>query len=89
MTTGKMIATKIPIRMLFPNMSDTKPTSVGPPEQPKSPASASMAKSTVPPRLSAAAALLKVPGHRMPTENPQIAQPIISTIGTGTRLMHK
>ena len=64
--------TNIPILKLFSNALDTNPTSVGPPEQPKSPARASRANITVPPRFNAADALLNVPGQRIPTENPQI-----------------
>lgn len=87
--TGKTIAVNIPRRRLPENALETNPTRVGPPEHPKSPASASIANRTVPPLFMAADALLKVPGHIIPTENPQIAQPISPTIGTGTREMHK
>ena len=87
--TGKTIAVNIPRRRLPENALETNPTRVGPPEHPKSPASASIANRTVPPLFIAADALLKVPGHIIPTENPQIAQPISPTIGTGTREMHK
>lgn len=45
------------------------PTNVGPTEQPISPASASIANKAVPPPFMADEALLKVPGHRIPTEN--------------------
>ena len=52
------------------------PTKVGPPEQPKSPARASRANSAVPPPRMEAVAMLKVPGHMMPTDSPQSPQPI-------------
>ena len=82
--TGAMIPARIPI-LIVPAALDTKPTKVGPPEHPRSPANASIAKSKVPPLRNAADALLKVPGHIIPTEKPQIPQPISSTIGIGTR----
>lgn len=50
------------MRRLSPSCPDTKPTNVGPPEQPKSPARASKANMAVPPRLMEAVAMLNVPG---------------------------
>ena len=82
--TGKRIATPIPTRRLLENALETNPTSVGPPEQPKSPANARSANNTVPPLRKDADALLNVPGHIIPTEKPQIAQPASSTAGIGT-----
>ena len=60
---------------------DTNPASVGPPEQPTSPARASMANIAVPPLRIVADALLNVPGHIMPTEKPHTAHPISPTAG--------
>ena len=74
-----------PIFKLSPNAPDTIPTSVGPPEHPTSPPNASRANNAVPPFGRAADALLKVPGHMMPTDNPQIAQAIRLICGIGDR----
>lgn len=60
-----------PIFKLSSNAPDTIPTSVGPPEHPTSPPNASRANNAVPPFGRAADALLNVPGHMMPTDNPQ------------------
>ena len=57
------------------------PTTVGPAEQPKSPASARNANIAVPPPRILADAKLKVPGHRIPTDKPQIPQPISPSTG--------
>ena len=84
-----MIAARIPILRLFPTLLDTKPASVGPPEQPRSPASASNANIAVPPPLMDAEAMLNVPGHMIPTENPQTAQPTRLSIGTGTKAIQR
>ncbi len=46
-STGAIIPASIPI-LIFPAALETKPTSVGPPEQPRSPARASIANSNVP-----------------------------------------
>ena len=54
-----------------------------------SPASASIAKSAVPPRLSDAEARLKVPGHMIPTEKPHIPHPINCITGLGTSDMQR
>lgn len=62
---------------------DTIPTKVGPPEQPTSPPKASSANKAVPPFGREADALLKVPGHMIPTDNPQTAQASRLTNGSG------
>lgn len=77
------MAARIPACSVFPKALDTNPTRVGPEEHPRSPARASMANMTVPPRRIEAEALLNVPGHMIPTENPQMAQQISSMKGTG------
>ena len=71
---GNTIAAKIPIRRLFPRLLETNPASVGPPEHPRSPASASSANIAVPPPRIDADAILNVPGHIIPTENPQFEE---------------
>ena len=60
-----------------------KPTNVGPPPQPTSPARARRANNAVPPVFNDLAALLKLPGHIIPTDNPQIEQPISESKGDG------
>ena len=60
----------MPILRLLPQALETNPARVGPPEQPRSPARASKANMAVPPRGIMEEALLKVPGHRIPTEKP-------------------
>lgn len=59
------------------------PTKVGPPEQPMSPPSASIAKRAVPPVGMDFEARENVPGQRIPTEKPQIPQPTSDNAGTG------
>ena len=87
--TGKIIAVKIPV-FIFPSaIPDTAPTREGPDEHPKSPASASKANIAVPPVRREAAALLKVPGHIIPTEAPHKAHPTRLIIGEGVRLISK
>ena len=84
-----MIPAKIPFFRSSEAKPVTKPTSVGPPEQPTSPASASRANMAVPPFRSAADALLKVPGHMIPTDSPHKEQPIREKSGDGESEMHK
>lgn len=60
---------------------ETKPTTAGPAEHPRSPARARNANIAVPPLGQLAAARLKLPGHIMPTDSPQRAQPIIARMG--------
>ena len=81
--TGNRVATKIPIfRLLFAH-DDTNPTILGPAVQPRSPPSASSANIAVPPLVSIADEIEKVPGHIIPTQNPQIEQPISDSAGIG------
>jgi len=58
---------------------------VGPEEQPKSPARARKANIAVPPPRMEADAILKVPGHMIPTDRPHIPQPISPSAGWGDR----
>lgn len=84
-----MTAARIPTLRLSWKAVDTAPASVGPAEQPRSPARAISANISVPPLLMPAAALLNVPGHIMPTDRPQMAQPIRLTAGTGISEMQR
>ena len=59
------------------------PTRVGPPEQPKSPNSASRANMAVPPLGRLREATLMVPGHKMPTDRPHRPQPSRASSGLG------
>ena len=77
------MATRMPIFRLSEAALEIMPTTVGPAEQPRSPPSASMQNSAVPPRRSDAEAMEKVPGQKMPTEKPQIPQPIRPSAGQG------
>ncbi len=80
-----MAPASTPIFRSSPNAPDTIPTTVGPPEQPISPPKASRANMAVPPFGSVADALLKVPGHMIPTDSPQTAQAIRESSGIGNR----
>ena len=86
---GKIIAASMPGFIFPPARFDIMPTRVGPLEQPKSPARASIANIAVPPVRSDTAALLKVPGHIIPTESPHNPQPIRLMIGDDVRLASK
>ena len=80
-----MLEDKIPIFILSLKTLDTLPTIVGPSEHPTSPASAKKANIAVPPFFSIDEDILKVPGHKIPTENPQIPHPIRDSSGQGDR----
>ena len=85
--TGKIRANKIP-SLKFPwLLLKIKPTKVGPLEHPKSPAKARNANRAVPPFLKQEEAILKVPGHKIPTENPQSPQLSKLRNGKGEREM--
>ena len=86
---GNIIATKIPAFKLPEAAVEIYPTRVGPPEHPKSPANAKKANIAVPPFFIRADALLKLPGHMMPTERPHTAQPIREITGDGDKEIHK
>ena len=68
---------------LSPNAPATNPARVEPPEQPMSPASAMSANIAVPPPGIDSEAMLSVPGQKIPTENPQTAQPNRPSAGIG------
>ena len=71
---GKITANRMPVLRSSCAKPATHPTTPGPRAQPTSPARASSANIVVPPRGIVAAALLNVPGHIIPTDNPQNAQ---------------
>lgn len=87
--TGKTIPIRIPRwRSLFRSPVQ-KPTRVGPPEQPTSPAKASRANIAVPPFRMVTEALLNVPGQRIPTDNPHSPHPSRLKTGFGLKEMHR
>ena len=79
--TGNTIANISPNFKLLSFALAIKPTTEGPAEQPTSPASAIKAYMAVPEFGKAIAAVLKVPGQKIPTEKPHTAQPISPTTG--------
>lgn len=85
MARGKIRATRRPDFRLSSRAADTKPTVVGPREQPASPARESRANMAVPPRGQARLDRLKAPGHIAPTDMPQRAQPARDRRGPGAR----
>lgn len=86
---GKITAKRMPIFKLSLNLLEIIPTKVGPAEQPKSPPSASRANIAVPPFVIAADALLKLPGHIIPTESPLIAHAIRLITGELIKAIHR
>ena len=86
---GNMTAARIPFFRSSEAILEIYPTSEGPPEHPRSPASASKANMAVPPFLIAADALLKLPGHIIPTDNPQIPHHIRERTGEGESEIHR
>ena len=78
---GKIVAQSKPILRLPPAKFAKKPTSDGPVVPPISPAKAKIANITVPPVLNLLEERLIVPGHIIPTDIPQIAQPNKLKIG--------
>lgn len=74
-TTGKTAAKAKPYFISDPNVSAILPASEGPEVHHVSPARASIANIDVPPSGIAALAILKVPGHIIPTARPQSAHP--------------
>lgn len=86
---GKTTAASIPFFKSSDAALEIQPTRAGPVEHPRSPASASNANSAVPPFRSIADALLKVPGHIIPTDKPQTAQPARDKAGDDEREIHR
>lgn len=85
--SGNIHATPMPILILSLIRLANAPARVGPPEQPKSPASAKSANRSVPLPFTRADAVLKVPGQKIPTEKPASPQPISAITGLGTSNM--
>ncbi len=85
MVIGKITAQRIPNCKFPPNTPDINPATLGPEEQPRSPASARRANIVVPPNFTLSAARENVPGQNTPTEKPQRIQPIRPTAGEGER----
>ena len=75
----------MPLLILFPAFWVIRPTIPGPILPPKSPAMARRENIAVPPFGNVFEEILIVPGHIIPTENPQTAQPTRLSIGTGTK----
>ena len=84
---GNITAAPMPIRMLPPLIVVMKPAAAGPPAHPRSPARARRANIRVPPFFRLAAARLKVPGQKMPTEKPARPKPRRAISGWETRAM--
>lgn len=82
---GNAVATSNPIFKLPPAILEMLPTIAGPTVAPKSPAKARKANIAVPPLGHFWDEMLIVPGHIMPTEKPQRAQPASPIIGKAER----
>ena len=82
---GKIAAASSPIFRLPPAISEKLPTIAGLTVPPKSPANAKKANIAVPPCGHFWEERLIVPGHIMPTPNPQRAHPVSPRIGKGER----
>ena len=80
---GKIVATRMPTFRSSFAIDDTKPTRLGPALHPRSPPSASSANIAVPPLVSIVDEIENVPGHIIPTQKPQIEQPISDSAGIG------
>ncbi len=78
---GNTVAASRPIFRLPPASSETFPTIAGLAIPPKSPAKAKNANIAVPPFGQFLVDMLIEPGHIIPTEKPQTAQPIRPKIG--------
>ena len=73
---GNTVAKSKPVFRLPPTVSAIQPTMAGLTVAPKSPAKAKKANIAVPPLGHFCEEILMVPGHIIPTDNPQKAQPI-------------
>lgn len=82
---GNTVATSSPILRLPPVILETLPTIVGLMVAPKSPAKAKNANIAVPPLGHFCEEMLIDPGHIIPTEIPQNAQPANPIIGKEDR----
>ena len=79
--SGNTVATSSPILRLPPTVLETLPTIAGLTVAPKSPAKAKNANIAVPPFGHFCDEMLIDPGHIIPTEIPQNAQPASPIIG--------
>ena len=82
---GNIVVKSNPVFKFPPTASAIPPTITGLTVAPKSPASAKKANIAVPPFGHFCEERLIVPGHIIPTDNPQRAQPIRPRIGIGDR----
>lgn len=89
MIIGNKVAKNKPVFKLPHTASAIAPTIVGLTVAPKSPAKAKKANIAVPPFGHFCAEMLIVPGHIIPTDKPQSAQPIRPIIGRGERDANK
>ena len=89
MTTGNSVAKSKPVLRLPPTASAIPPTIVGPIAAPRSPANAKKANIAVPPLGHFCEEILSVPGHIIPTANPQSAQPIRLVNGKGDKAANR
>ena len=83
MTMGNRVANSNPVFRLPPTASAIPPTMAGLTVAPKSPAKARNANIAVPPLGHFCEEILIVPGHIIPTDNPQSAQPTRAIIEMG------
>ena len=83
MITGNKAAKRKPVFRLPPTASAILPTMAGLTVAPKSPANARKANMAVPPLGHFCEEILIVPGHIIPTDNPQSAQPTRPIIEMG------
>ena len=75
-TIGKHTPASKPTLKLSPEFCEIIPINLGPIDPPRSPANASRANNAVPPNGIVFEDKLIEPGHIIPIENPQNAQPI-------------
>ena len=80
-SNGKAVATSSPVFRLPPTILEIPPTIAGLTVAPKSPAKAKNANIAVPPLGHFCDEILMVPGHIIPTETPQSAQPANPIMG--------
>ena len=88
-SVGKAVAKSKPTFKFPPTESAIPPTIAGLTVAPRSPARAKKANIAVPPLGHFCDEILIVPGHIIPTANPQRAQPIRPIIETGDRAASK
>lgn len=86
---GKIVAASNPVFRLPPAVSERLPTIAGLTAAPKSPAKAKNANIAVPPLGHFCEDRLMEPGHIMPTDKPQSAQPASPSIGNADKDANK